>query len=122
MDLTEDVYVQAHQMFSEHCQRQEEIAQHQRRVDQHYRSKSRGAPPPMPPSRVQFGPKSAVKKDQEKRPEQNIEIDPATGKEVAITARPDGTTVRHRPIEEADLFLWHLTGKVPKSWKGKVDI
>jgi len=112
MEMPEDVYIQAQQMFEEHCERQQELSEH-------YRSKRKG---PLPPSRVQVGPKST--KPAEERPANNpqTEIDPRTGYELVTTHRPDGTVVKHRKPEEGELFLWKLTGKVPKSWQGKVDI
>ena len=111
MEMPEDVYIQASQMFAEHCERQQEIAEHQRS----------GRKGPMPPSRVEFGPKFP-KPTETPAAKQQSDADPETGRETVTTRRPDGTVVTHRKPEEGELFLWRFTGKVPKSFQGKVDI
>jgi len=111
MEMPEDVYIQAHQMFAEHCERQQEIAEH-------YRSNRKG---PMPPSRVEVGPKFE-KPIEAPAAKQQANTDPETGHETVTTRRPDGTVVTHRKPEEGELFLWRMTGKIPKSFQGKVDI
>lgn len=114
MELPDDVYVQAQQMFEEHCERQKEL-------EEHYRSNRKG---PLPPSRVQVGPKPTSGPAQESQTVQQepAGVDSRTGRELVTTRRPDGTVVRHRRIEDGELFLWKLTGKVPKSWQGKIDL
>lgn len=122
LDLPEDVYAQAVQMFAEYCERQREI-------DQHMRSGRKGK---MPPSRVEVGPKPseplelpeeriAARAAPERRPE-GVAVNPRTGFEEVASTRSDGTVVRHRKIEEGERFLWTLVGRPPKSWEGKVDV
>jgi hypothetical protein len=95
----------------------EEDRRRERHYRQHRGSKS-SRPPPYIPEEYVSPTIAPVVEDKDELP---VELDERTGREFVVREKPDGTIVKHRQVSEADMLMWTLTGKIPKSWQGKVD-
>ena len=112
MDLPADVVLESiHLMHYEHDE--------DRRREQHYENhrNTKGRTPKYHPkdyvSPLSLPPERSS--DEEKIIDEH-------GHERVVRRKKDGTTVRHREITPADIQMWALAGRVPKSFRGKVSL
>jgi len=88
-----------------------------KRSERHYRNvRGQKNPPPYSPQPY-VSPFASKLEEPEPEPTYTNE---RTGREMVRREKGDGTVVTHRKIEDGELILWNIVGRVPPSFRGKI--